>query len=144
MALAEAAERGDVSPHSAAQYVGIIRGKEPTGNGSQNAAKRNAWRIHQVLRGIESGELGAKTLAADEESPRSDEVPAPALVVGGYGSLPCLTCAAAVATLARQEICDVGAAHVAGDGSRRPASSPLPRACCRRGAITMSAAALIG
>src|SRR5215831_3849355 len=80
--LAEAAERGDVSAHSAAQYVGIVRAKDHTGNGSPNAAKRNTWRIHQLLRGIENQDGAAKPLAEDE-APRAEH--APALTPGGHG-----------------------------------------------------------
>jgi len=139
--LAEAAERGDISPHAAAQYVGIVREKEPDGNGSPNVAKRNVWRIHQLLRGIESGEIGAKPLAEDEP-PRA--APAPALTPGGYGSLPCMSCSSPTAVMARQEIADVWAANQMGDGSRRPNPyGTLPRACCRRNAVTMDARAMI-
>jgi hypothetical protein len=141
--LADAAEAGTVSAFAAAQYAGIVREKEPTGNGSRNAARTNAWRIHQVLRAMESGELEAKPLAADEAPPRPE--PAHALTPGGYGSLPCMTCSSATAVLARQEIADVYLANQMGDGSRR--SNPygtLPRACCRRGAAVLTAAALIG
>jgi hypothetical protein len=140
--LAEAAERGDISPHSAAQYVGIIRGKEPEGTGSPNVTKKNMWRIHQLLRGIETQDGAAKTLAEDEP-PRVEH--APALTPGGYGSLPCMSCSSPTAVLARQEIADVWAANQMGDGSRRPNPyGTLPKACCRRNAVTMTAAALIG
>jgi hypothetical protein len=139
--LAEAAERGDVSAHAAAQYVGIVRGKEPAGNGSPNVAKLNAWRIHQLLRGIDDRDGAAKTLA-DAEAPKKPELPT--LTPGGCGSLPCMTCSAATAVLARQEIADVWAPNQMGDGSHRPNPyGTLPRACCRRNAVTMTAAALI-
>jgi hypothetical protein len=139
--LADAAERGDVSPHAAAQYVGIVRGREPTGNGSPNVAKLNTWRIHQLLRGIDDPDGAAKPLAKDE-APRAEH--APALTPGGHGSLPCMTCSAATAVLARQEIADVWAANQMGDGSRRPNPyGTLPRGCCRRNAVAFTAAALI-
>src|SRR5262245_38232217 len=115
--LAEAAERGDVSAHAAAQYVGIVRGREPNGNGSPNVGKLNAWRIHQLLRGVETQDGAAKPLA-ENEAPRAEH--APALTPGGYGSLPCMSCSSATAVLARQEIADVWAANQMGDGSRRP------------------------
>src|SRR5215831_7592095 len=113
--LAEAAERGDVSAHAAAQYVGIVRGREPNGNGSPNVAKLNAWRIHQLLRGIDDPDGAAKTLAPDTETPKKPELPT--LTPGGYGSLPCMTCSAATAVLARQEITDVFLANQSGDRS---------------------------
>jgi hypothetical protein len=138
--LAEAAERGDVSAHSAALYAGIIREKEPVGTGSPNRAKK--WRIHQLLRGGVDPDGAAKTLASDVDSPKKPELPT--LTPGGYGSLPCMTCSSATAILARQEIADVFLANQSGDGSRRPNPyGALPKACCRRTAITMTAAALI-
>ena len=142
--LAEAAERGDVSAHAAAQYVGIVRGREPTGNGSPNVAKLNAWRINQLLRGIDDPDGAAKTVASDAEAPKKPELPT--LTPGGYGSLPCMSCSSATAVLARQEIADVWAANQLGDGSRRPNPyGTLPRACCRRGLATMmDARAMIG
>jgi hypothetical protein len=143
-ALAEAAERGDTSPFAAAEYVGIVRRKEPLGTGSENAAKRRTWRIHQVLRAIESENGAAKTLASDEEA-SCEKSPAPALVDGGYGTLPCMVCANATAILARAEIAEIFLANAAGDGSRRPSPyGSLPRACCRRNAVTLTAAAMIG
>src|SRR5262249_26584903 len=141
--LAEAAERGDVSPYAAAQYVGIVRGRDPTGNGSPNVQKLNAWRIHQLLRGVDDPDETAKNVARDAEAPKKPELPT--LTPGGYGSLPCMACSSATAVLARQEIADVWAANQMGDGSRRPNPyGTLPRACCRRTAVTMTAAALVG
>src|SRR5262249_11218682 len=124
--LAEAAERGDVSPHAAALYVGIVRPKDPTGNGSPTAAKTTTWRIHQRPRGMKRGERGAKPVA-EGEARRPEQ--APALIPGGHGSLRCMSCSSPTAVLARQEIADVWAATQCGDGSRRPApNGVLPRA----------------
>src|SRR5262249_41248977 len=88
--LADAAENGDVSAFAAAQYVGIVRAREPAGNGSENAARLNAWRIHQVLRGTEDLNGAAKPVAEPTK-----HAPAPMLTPGGSGSLPCMTCSAA-------------------------------------------------
>jgi hypothetical protein len=141
--LAEAAERGDVSAYAAACYAGIVREKEPSGKGSPNVSKLNAWRIHQLLRGVDDPDGAAKPLALDAEAPKKADLPT--LTPGGYGSLPCMSCSSPSAVLARQEIADVWTANQMGDGSRRPNPfGSLPRACCRRTAITMTAASLIG
>jgi hypothetical protein len=140
--LADAAANGIISAHAAAQYVGIVRGREPTGNGSPNVTKLNAWRIRQLLRGIDEPDEAAKPVALDVEAPKKPELPT--LTPGGCGSLPCMTCSSPTAVLARQEIADVWAANQMGDGSRRPNPyGTLPRACCRRNAVVMTAAALI-
>ena len=140
--LADAAARGDVSAHSAALYAGIIREKEPAGTGSPNVSKRNLWRIHQLLRGIDDPDGAAKPLAPDVEAPKKPELPT--LTPGGCGSLPCMTCSSPTAVLARQEIVDVWTANQMGDGSRRPNPyGTLPRACCRRCATTLDASAMI-
>ena len=137
--LAAAAERGDISCLAAAQYAGIVRGREPTGDGSPNVANRNAWVIHQLLRG---GGEAANPPAEEEAPPRKQ---APTLISGGDGSgLPCMLCAHPQAAIARQEISDVWVAAMQGDGPRRPSLiGSLPRACCRRGTVAMTAAALI-
>src|SRR5262249_32983207 len=97
---------------------------------------------NQLLRGVDDPDGTAKTLAEDEP-PRAE--PAPALTPGGYGSLPCMSCSSPTAVLARQENADVWAANQMGEGSRRPTPyGVLPRGCCRRNAVAMSAAALIG
>ena len=141
--LADAAARGDVSAHSAALYAGIIREKEPAGTGSPNVSKRNLWRIHQLLRGIDDPDGAAKPLAPDVEAPKKPELPT--LTPGGCGSLPCMTCSSPTAVLARQEIADIWTAAMQGDGPRRPSpNGGLPRGCCRRNIIALSAASLIG
>jgi hypothetical protein len=138
--LADAAETGTVSAFAAACYCGIVKERTPTGNGSPNVAKLNAWRIHQLLRGVEDPDEAARTVA----KPTKD-APAPTLTPGGCGSLPCMTCSAATAVLARQEISDIWEAAMQGDGPRRPSlTGSLPRACCRRNMVVMTAAAMIG
>jgi hypothetical protein len=46
--LLEAAERGEISVHTAAIEAQLIRRPEPTGRGSQNAAKRRAWALRRI------------------------------------------------------------------------------------------------
>jgi hypothetical protein len=84
------------------------------------------------------------SVLAPPEEPRREE-PAVKTVPGGTGDLPCMLCSHPQAALARREIADVFLENQLGNGNRRPApNGVLPRGCCRRNAVPLTAAALIG
>jgi hypothetical protein len=47
--LLAAVMRGDVSAYAAAESVGFVTRKQPTGRGSPNAAKRRAFALRRAL-----------------------------------------------------------------------------------------------
>jgi hypothetical protein len=142
-ALLAAVERGDLSAYAAAEEAGYVTRKPTLETGSQNMLRRRMFAVRNALR------AGGEPLPQDEalapaEEPRHEESTVKT-VVGGFGDLPCLYCSHPQAQLARREIADVFIENQLGNGNRRPApNGALPKACCRRHAVTMTAAALIG
>lgn len=141
-ALIAAIERGHLSAYQAAEACGYVTRRPVLGTGSENATKRRLFQLRAALRDVDAQQQD--DVLAPTEEPRREE-PAVMTVVGGVGDLPCLYCSHPQAQLARREIADVFLENQLGNGNRRPASNGvLPRGCCRRNAVAMNAAALIG
>jgi hypothetical protein len=142
-ALLAAVERGDLSTYQAAEACGFVTRRPVKGGGSENATRRRMFAMRAALRGVDAQPPDDAALAPTEEARR--EEPAVMTVAGGAGDLPCLYCSHPQAQLARREIADVFLENQLGNGNRRPApNGVLPRGCCRRNLVTMSAQALIG
>jgi hypothetical protein len=141
-ALLAAVERGDLSAYAAAEEAGFVKRRPILGTGSENHMRRRMFAIRAALRDVDA-QPPDNALAPPEEPRRPAE--SNPLVPGGAGDLPCLLCSHPQAQLARREIADVFLENQLGNGNRRPASNGvLPRGCCRRNAVAMTAAALIG
>jgi hypothetical protein len=141
--LLAAVERGDLSAFAAAEECGFVTRRPTLGTGSENATRRRLFALRAALRDVDAQQQD-DVLAPAEEARREDSA-AVTTVPGGLGDLPCLYCSHPQAQLARREIADVFLENQLGNGNRRPApNGVLPRGCCRRNVVTMTAAALIG
>jgi hypothetical protein len=141
-ALLAAVERGDISAFAAAEECGYVTRRLISGGGSENATKRRLYALRMALRNVDAQQQD--NVLASTEEPRREDSAAVTTVPGGVGDLPCLYCSHPQAQLARREIADVFLENQLGNGNRRPASNGvLPRPCCRRNAVAMTAAALI-
>src|SRR5215831_11321585 len=70
--LVEAAERGEVTLHSAAIWTGLISQQHTAeGNGSQNVSKRKAWALLQAERQYEARPEHTQPTSSQEFSPRT-------------------------------------------------------------------------
>jgi hypothetical protein len=146
-ALIAAIERGHLSAYQAAEACGYVTRRPVLGTGSENATRRRLFALRAALRDVDA-QQGDDGLAPDVSRNGTDSVPkpdSPLTVPGGVGDLPCLYCSHPQSQLARREIADVFLENQLGNGNRRPAlNGVLPRGCCRRNAVAMTAAALIG
>ena len=141
-ALVRAVENGDLSCYAAACEVGFVTRKPTLETGSQNMLRRRMFAIRNAYRDVDAQPPQDNGLASNESRPAAKDNP---MVAGGVGDLPCLYCSHPQGQLARREIADVFLEAQLGNGNRRPASNGvLPRACCRRNAVALTAAALIG
>jgi hypothetical protein len=151
--LLEGAQRGEFSYLAAAEWAGLVTRRPPTGNGSQNAAKRRAWALMRTERasGVSREranlsqphtampDLAAAITEWEEAQKPAPREPEPAPVAPppeperspfpAHPAIPCTRCEHPQAAAALREILNGYVAATRGE--LHPTGSTLPRACCQ-------------